>query len=222
MVKERLARVRAFRAASTAAPTRRTADTPARFFFVAQPPTQYIAFPEVSSEQRQYIPIAFLEPDVIASNKLYIVGELSLYLFGILTSAMHMTWVRHISGRMKIDFQYSASMVYNTFPFPQNVKQVHRRAVEAAVGEVLDTRAQYPSSSLADLYDPDAMPVELLKAHHALDRAVDACYGKKKFALEHDRMSYLSDLYDQLTSGFLSDKALKKSARKHAAQAVTN
>ncbi len=142
-VHERLEQVRAFRMKSSAEPTRRAASNPARFFFVSQPVGPYIAIPEVSSERRHYIPIGFLEPEVIASNKLYVIPSSDKYLFGVLCSAMHMAWVKPVSGRLKSDFQYSGTIVYNNFPWPESATPEQKQKVESAAQAVLDARAQF-------------------------------------------------------------------------------
>ena len=142
-VMERVQRVREFRAKSTAAPTQKAAKTPTLFFFISQPRAKFIAIPEVSSERRRYIPIGFLEPEVIVSNKIYLIASPNFYLFGVLSSAMHMAWVRQVCGRLKSDFQYSGSMVYNNYPWPESVTAKQRAAVEQAAQRVLDGRAEF-------------------------------------------------------------------------------
>lgn len=211
---ERVEAVRAFRAASTAAPTRQTADTPTEFFYRSQPDTSYVVVPEVSSERRRYIPIGFLPPDVICSNTNYLVPEGSLYTFGVLTSLMHMAWVNVVCGRLKSDYRYSGSIVYNNFPWPESPSDKHRDAIEAAAQGVLDARAAFPDSTLADLYDPTTMPPALVKAHQALDRAVDAAYGKRKFDTDAERVAFLFERYQHLTS--LLPVAKPKKARRNS------
>lgn len=196
----RVEKVRAMRLASKKAPTRELADTPTVFAEIRQPSTDYLAIPEVSSESRNYIPIGFVSNDVIASNKLYTLSEPSIYYFGVLSSAMHMSYVRYVSGRLKSDYQYSAGIVYNNFPWPENVTEKHRQNIEEAAQGVLDARAKHSSSSLADLYDPVSMPPDLVKAHHRLDSDVDAAYSKKKFSGDSDRVPFLFELYEKLIS----------------------
>jgi len=201
-VMRRLRGVHAFRSASSAEPTRRAAATPGRFFFVGQPSTSYIAIPEVSSERRRYVPLDLLAPDTIASNKLYLVPTDDLYILGVLQSAMHMAWVWTVAGRLESRIQYSGTMVYNTFPWPEAPSDARRAAIEAAAQAVLDARAMFPGATLADLYDPLTMPPALLKAHHKLDAAVDAAYGKMPSSLESDaaRVAFLFERYRSLTS----------------------
>jgi hypothetical protein len=199
-VMKRVQAVKEFREKSTAIPTRKAAQTPSLFFYISQPSSKFIAIPEVSSERRSYIPIGFLPPSVIVSNKVYVVAEPSLYLFGLLSSAMHMAWMRQTAGRLESRYQYSGSMVYNTFPWPAAVTDKQRAAVEAAAQAVLDARAKYPTSTLADLYDPLMMPAPLLKAHQALDRAVDRCYRPEPFPSDRHRVEYLFALYEKITA----------------------
>jgi len=222
-VMDRIEAVRVFREASTAAPTRSAALTPSRFFHVAQPSTEYILVPEVSSERRRYVPVGWMTSEVISSNKNYIVAEPSLRIFGLLQSAMHMAWLSTVGGRLESRFQYSASMVYNNFPWHDSTTDKHHEAIEAAAQAVLDARATFPNSTLADLYDPIAMPPVLVKAHQALDRAVDAAYvaaekaaGRKtpKLGSDAERVAFLFERYQQLTSLLPAAKS-KGSVRKH-------
>ena len=199
-VLERVRKVREFRQRSTAAPTQKAAGTPTLFFFRSQPAAKFIAIPEVSSERREYIPMGFLRPDVIVSNKIYVVASASLYHLGVLGSLMHMAWVKTVSGRLKSDFQYSGSMVYNTFPWPTAPVEKLRQAVVSAAEAVLAARAKFPDSTLAQLYHPAKMPPVLRKAHAALDRAVDRCYRKEPFTSERQRVEFLFALYEQLTA----------------------
>jgi hypothetical protein len=210
-VMKRVQAVKAFRAESTAAPTRKAAQSPTLFFYISQPATKFIAIPEVSSERRSYIPIGFLTSSVIVSNKIYVIAESGLYLFGVLSSAMHMAWMRQTAGRLESRYQYSGSMVYNTYPWAGAVTDKQRAAVEAAAQAVLNARAQYPTSTLADLYDPLTMPAPLLKAHQQLDRAVDRCYRPEPFPSDRHRVEYLFALYEQITAPLV---AAAKPARK--------
>ena len=251
-VMARVEAVREMRKASKKAPTRKLAATPTLFGELRQPTSHYLAIPEVSSERRTYLPIGFISPDVVASNKIYTVSNASIYHFGVLNSAMHMAWMRYTCGRLESRYQYSAGIVYNNFPWPdlpspagrgiegegthgehgagspsspalppagegsksQKQHTVHastssartdreaklKETVEAAAQSVLDARAQFPQSSLADLYDPLTMPPVLVKAHQTLDRAVDACYRKAAFTSDAQRVEFLFERYQQLTS----------------------
>jgi hypothetical protein len=199
-VLRRVEAVKKWRQESNRQTTKKLAATPTRFAEIRQPSTNYIAIPTVSSEQRAYIPMAFLSPDIVASNQLYILPNATLYHFGILTSTMHNAWMRYTCGRMKSDYRYSAGIVYNNYPWPDAPSVNQREAVEVAAQAVLDARVQFPQSSLADLYDPLTMPPALVKAHQALDRAVDACYRKAAFTNDAQRVEFLFERYQQLTS----------------------
>lgn len=204
-VRARVEAVRRFRLASTAKPTRAAADRASEFFYISQPASRYIAVPEVSSERRRFIPIGYLPPKIIASNKIYVVANSSLFMFGVLLSTMHMAWVRTICGRLKSDFQYSGSMVYNTFPWLDDVAPKLREAVETAAQGVLDVRKEFPKATLADLYDPLHMPSSLARAHNVLDRAVERCYRKKKFTSDLDRFEFLFARYQAMVASKSED-----------------
>lgn len=211
---ERVAAVKEFRLKSTAEPTKKAAKTPTKFFYISQPKSEYIAIPEVSSIRRRYIPIGFLKPSVIASNKIYLIPSPSLYLFGVLSSGMHMAWARQVCGRLKSDFQYSGTIVYNNYPWPDAPSEKRKAAVEVAAQAVLDAREVWlaKSSTLADLYDPLAMPLNLVKAHQALDRAVDRCYRKQPFVSERQRVEFLFALYEKLTAPLIAAGQKKRKA----------
>ncbi len=199
-VMKRIEAVRQFRLASKSAPTRKLAETPTRFHVENFPKADYLVIPEVSSERRRYIPIGYLPPSTIASNKLRVMSNASLWHFGVLTSAMHMAWVNRVTGRLKSDYQYSVNLVYNNYPWPASPTDKQRAAVEARAQAVLDARAQFPGSSLADLYDPLTMPPALVKAHADLDRAVELCYRKEPFKSDRERVEFLFGLYEKLTA----------------------
>ncbi len=196
-IKARVEAVRAFRLASTAKPTRDKADKAEEFFFAPHTGTPYLLVPSTSSERRSYIPIGFIDGNTVSSNANSIVPNATLYHFGILTSAMHMAWMRTVCGRLEMRYRYSASIVYNTFPWPEtNEKQ--RRHIEELAQEVLDVREMYPEMTLAQLYNPETMPEDLQKAHTALDIAVDKLYQKKDFASDDERLQLLFGLYAKL------------------------
>lgn len=211
---ERVERVRSLRAASKSAPTRAIANRPTRFHVENFPVSQYLIIPEVSSERRKYIPIGFISPDILASNKVRIVPNASLYQFGLLTSEMHMAWVRIVSGRLKSDFQWSIKLVYNNFPWPANPTDKQRAAVELAAQGVLDARAKYPEATMADLYDPRSMPADLVKAHAALDRAVDRCYRLSTFPDEAERVRFLFERHQQLTTPLIHEESPGRTRRR--------
>lgn len=194
----RVLAVRKQRLASRREATRRLADTPHLFGEIRQPSTRYLLIPGVSSENRQFIPIGFLPPSVIATNLCSIIPNASLYHFGVLTSSMHMAWVRQVCGRLEGRYRYSNNVVYNNFPWPPEPTASQVQRVTVAAQAILDARAEFNSSSLADLYDPVSMPKELRQAHRALDAAVDACY-RTKFSSELGRLSHLFMLYRRYT-----------------------
>ena len=208
-IKACVAAVREWRAKSDRARTNELASTPSVFAEIRQPDTRYIAFPTLSSERRPYIPIAFLDSDIVASNQIYVVASAALFHFGVLTSLMHMAWVRTVCGRLESRYRYSAGIVYNNFPWPEPTPK-QRTTIESAAQAVLGERARHPDATLADLYDPLSMPPDLVKAHHALDRAVDAAYGKTNFVSEAGRVAFLFTLYEKLTSLFPTEKKPRK------------
>ncbi|MEQ8426357.1 MAG: class I SAM-dependent DNA methyltransferase [Gammaproteobacteria bacterium] len=195
-----VADVRAFRQKSTKAATRALAEFPYLFAEDRQPDSDYLALPEVSSERRQYLPIAYVHSDVIASNRVYKIENANLLLFGFLCSKMHFVWMSNTSGRMESRFLYSSSLTYNTYPWPATISSALKKKVSTAAEAVLSERAKYESLCLAELYDPVAMPASLRKAHISLDSVVDSCYGKRKFSTEAERLSYLFNLYQSIHS----------------------
>lgn len=198
-VLERVKAVRAFRLQSKKAATRKLAEFPTEFEVTNTPTKSYLVFPEVSSERRDYVPIGWLEPPTLPSNLVQTLLEASLYDFAILTSRAHMAWLAHIGGRLESRFRYSIGLVYNTFPWP-DASAAKREHVEALAQAVLDARAAHPTSSLADLYDPDTMPADLRKAHAALDAAVDKLYRPAPFASDRDRVEHLFGRYEALVN----------------------
>jgi len=207
---ERFKNVKIFREASTRPGTKKMAEFPYLFAEERQPEKDFLLIPKVSSESRKYIPIAYLTHDYIISDKTFVVPDAKIFHFGIITSAMHMAWMRCVCGRMKSDYSYSNTIVYNNFPWPENPTEKHIKAVEEAAQAVLDARAQFPDSSLADLYDPNTMPPVLVKAHQALDKAVDLCYRPQPFPSETKRIEYLFELYDKYTAGLFADSKKPK------------
>ncbi len=196
---KRVEAVRQIRLASKSAPTQKLAATPKRFHVEYIPEETYLLIPRVSSERRAYIPIGFMSPDTLTSDTSLTIPNATLYHFGILTSTMHNAWMRTVCGRLESRYRYSAGIVYNNFPWPEPTDK-QRETIESNAQAVLDARTKFPTATLSDLYDPLAMPPELSKAHQALDRAVDAAYGKKSFASEAERVAFLFDRYQQLTS----------------------
>ena len=199
LVMARIEAVRAMRQASTKAPTRERAATPTLFAEIRQPSTTYLLVPAHTSENRAYVPIGYISPDVICGNANFAIPDATLFHFGVLTSTMHNAWVRAVCGRLESRYRYSASIVYNNFPWPDPTDK-QRAAIEAAAQGVLDARAAHPGASLADLYDPLTMPANLLRAHQALDAAVDAAYGYKGAKTDAARVAFLFERYQQITS----------------------
>jgi len=205
-VLRRVNAVRRARKGSKRDTTNELAETPFLFGEIRQPKTGYLAIPKTSSENRAYIPMAFLKPTVIANTELFAIEGATLYQFGVLTSAMHMAWVRSVCGRLKSDYRYSAGIVYNNFPWPQSCTAKQKAAIEAAAQAVLDARAKHPKDCLADLYDPLAMPQELVKAHRTLDSAVDTAYSKKAFSGDRERAAFLFQLYERISMPLAATK----------------
>jgi len=204
--RKRVQAVKILRENSKSAPTQKLAATPTRFHVENMPSGTYLIFPRHSSEARRFLPIGFGTPEILVGDACLMTGLANMFHFGILTSTMHYTWLGAVCGRIKSDFRYSASIVYNNFPWPEP-NDKHCAAIEAAAQGVLDARAAHPSASLADLYDPLTMPGNLLKAHQLLDKAVDAAYGFKGGKdgkggpfTDACRVAFLFTRYQHLTS----------------------
>ena len=196
---ERVGNVRKYRLASTKEATRKQADIPTLFTEIRQPTSNYVVIPKVSSENRKYIPLGFLDADVICNNTIKFVPNATLYHFGVLCSNVHNAWMRAVAGRLKSDYQYSNTIVYNNFPWPTPT-DAQKAKIEQTAQAVLDARALYPDASLADLYDEVAMPPELRKAHQQNDRAVMEAYGfDVKTTTETSCVAELMKLYQELT-----------------------
>lgn len=208
----RLRAVRESRAASTRPVTRLLADTPAEFAFTTIPTGTFLVLPEVSSERRPYAPFAFEQAPTIPSNLVKIAPDATRWQFAILTSQIHMAWLRQIGGRLKSDYRYSTGVVYNTFPWP-TLTDADKARLDTLAQAVLDARAAHPGATLADLYDPDVMPADLRKAHRALDLVVDRLYRKAPFESDRERVEHLFMLYEKMTAGLLA-KAGKPKRRK--------
>lgn len=197
----RLELVKAERLASTKKATAKKAQIPSLFTEDRQPKVgRYLALPRTSSENRRYIPIAYLPCEVIAANDIQMVPDASIFDFGILTSSMHMAWMSTVTGRLKSDYRYSSKIVYNNFPWPESPTPAQRAAVEKAAQQVLAARAAFPKATLADLYDQVAMPPALVEAHAALDKAVANCYRKDAFPSDRACVEYLFAKYEKLSA----------------------
>lgn len=200
-VMERVKNVKEFRLASKSAGTRKIADTPTRYHVENIPKSDFLFIPRVSSERRKYIPIGFMTKDMMASDSALIMQDVDLYHFGILTSNVHMSWMRTVAGRLKSDYRYSKNVVYNNFPWP-DLDDYHKKRIEKSAQMILDARALYPSSSLADLYDDLLMPKELRKAHQENDARVMRAYGFDfKTMTESECVAELMKMYEKLVNG---------------------
>ena len=195
---KRIEAVRLLRLDSKSAGTRKLADRPTRFHVENMPKGNFIIIPSVSSERRRYIPMGFMTPDVFASNLVLIIPDATLYHFGVLESNVHMAWMRVVCGRLKSDYRYSKDIVYNNFPWPTPTGE-QKAKIELTAQAILDVRAKYPDSSLADLYDPNLMPFDLLQAHRDNDRAVMAAYGFSIKMSESECVAALFNRYSKLT-----------------------
>jgi hypothetical protein len=205
-VMERVEAVRRHRLASNRATTRELASTPTLFGEDRQPSRRYLIVPGVSSEQRQYIPMAFCEANVIANNLVYGLEGATDWILGVLTSAMHMSWVRTVAGRLESRYRYSAKLVYNNFPWPTPTPEQRARVEEKAHAVLAAREPHLPprgTATLADLYDPNTMPRELLRAHTELDRSVERCYRPEPFRSDRERVEHLFRLYQELTAPLL-------------------
>lgn len=199
VIYDKVAAVREFRLASTAKTTNGYARVPHLFAQITQSEgVNYLLIPCVSSERREYVPIGFMPPECIASNAVQIIPNATLYHFGILTSRVHMAWMRTVCGRLKSDYRYSKDIVYNNFPWPTPT-EAQREKIEAAAQSILDARALYSDSSLADLYDTTTMPIELRKAHRLNDKAVMEAYGLALDMAEEDVVVHLFNMYETMT-----------------------
>lgn len=199
LVKERIEAVRKYRLKSKSAGTRDLADTPTKFHVIVVPKKSFLVIPEVSSERREYVPIGWLEPPVIPSNLVRVLVGADLWHFGILTSHMHMAWLRLIGGRLESRYRYSVGIVYNPFPWP-DVSDKRKNKIRNLARAILAARARFPGASLADLYDSDLMKPALRKAHRALDAAVDKLYRAAPFTGDRERVEHLFALYERLVS----------------------
>ena len=215
-VMKRVEAVRDFRLASKRPATRELAATPSLFAFVSHEEKNYLLIPSASSERRNYIPMGFMSPGTIASNLCLIIPDAAIFHFGILSSAMHMAWVRQVCGRLKSDYRYSNKLVYNNFPWPSPTSEQRERVEEKARAVLVAREPHLPPrglGTLADLYDPLSMPPALAKAHAELDRAVEKCYRLEPFDSDRQRVEFLFALYEKLTTPLLPVTPKTKSRR---------
>lgn len=208
--------MRELREKSDSKPTQAIASTPTQFHTTFLPERPYLALAQVSSERREYLPIGWVEPPTVPSDKIRLIADATLWGFGVLTSKAHISWAKTVSGRLKSDIQYSANLTYNAFPWP-TLSDADKTRLDTLAQAVLDARAAHPGATLADLYDPDVMPADLRRAHRALDLAVDRLYRKAPFDSDRERVEHLFTLYETLTAGLLAKPSRPKRRRTTAA-----
>ena len=215
-IRERIAAVRAYRQKSKRGSTIRLVTTPKLWQVNVLPTLPFLVIPEVSSERREYVPIGWLEPPVIPSNKLRILPDATLGDFALLTSSMHMAWMRAVTGRLESRYMYSVGVVYNTFPTPPGFStgEADLSQLELLAQAVLDAREVHPDATLANLYDPDLMPPNLRRAHQALDHAVDRLYTRSGFASERERVEHLFALYEKMRAPLFAGAKRKPKRRR--------
>lgn len=207
---DRLEGVKQMRLKSTKEATVKWAKFPGLFSENRQPNSSYILIPRHSSENRNYIPFGFFDKNHIVADSCSSVPKATTFHFGVLSSAMHMVWIKTVCGRIKSDFRYSNDIVYNNFPWPETPSEKQKKSVELAVQKVLEIRSEFSESSLADLYNPLTAPAALVKAHKELDKAVDLCYRPQPFPTETNRVAFLFELYDKYTAGLFATVKKKK------------
>lgn len=195
LVKERVFKLKEIRLNSSRP---QLAEIPHLFAQITQPPKKdFILIPRHSSEHRDYIPIGYFEQNNISHDSCLIIATKNIWLLGIITSNMHMQWVKSVGGKLKTDYRYSAGLCYNTFPFPE-ISQKQKEQIKLHVFEVLEEREKHSSKTLAQLYDPDKMPKGLKEAHHQLDLAIERCYRLKPFESDTERLEYLFKEYEKM------------------------
>lgn len=219
-IKQRIAKVRAFRLDSKKIPTQKAAERPSEFAEIRQPKKSYIVIPMHTSETRTYVPFGFFTAKNIVHNSCTCVLDAGLFEFGVISSLMHMEWLRHVGGRLESRYRYANTLVYNTFPWP-DVTKAKQQIIETLARAIIDARVAHPTSSLADLYDPDTMPANLRRAHSALDKAVDRLYRPSPFATDRDRVEHLFGRYEALVNplerlGAAKNKRVARNARDKA------
>ena len=217
-VRERITAVRNYRLARKSGPTVKLAETPTLYHVNVLPTNPFLVIPKVSSERREYVPIGWLEPPTIPSDLVSVLEDATLADFALLTSAIHMAWLRQVGGRLESRYRYSIGLVYNTFPTPPGFRSesADLSKLGPLAQAILDARATHPNATLAELYDPDLMPPNLRRAHQALDRAVDRLYRKSGFASERERVEYLLMLYERMRAPLEAGMKAKPQRRRKA------
>lgn len=206
---ERINKVATYRMESKREATNKLADVPYRFGEVRYKATNSIIVPSVSSERREYIPMGYLDKNTVITNAAFAIYNAELWLFGVVTSRMHMVWVRAVAGRLKTDYRYSAELCYNTFPFP-DITDKQKQIIEIHVNNILEERENYSDMTMAELYDPDKMPEGLRRAHHDLDLVIESCYRRKPFESDEKRLEYLFKMYEIMTDPSKSQDAIEQ------------
>lgn len=217
-VMDRLGLVREFRNSSRKAKTRQLSDHPTKFEVMTIPSRPFLVVPEVSSERREYVPIGWMTPPTLPSNLVHTILDADTWDFGLITSRMHMSWLRIVGGRLKSDYRYSIGIVYNSFPWPNSTDK-NKAIIQPLAQAVLNARAKHSTSTLADMYDPLSMPPDLRKAHKALDDAVDKLYRPQPFSNDRERVEHLFTLYEKLTADLLTAKPAKRARMKRTENA---
>lgn len=213
-VMKRINAVKEMRLSSTKPATVKWASRPTLFMETRQPNSDFVLIPRHSSESRKYVPFGFFSKDYIVADSCMCIPNASLYEFGIITSIMHMAWMRQVCGRIKSDYRYSNTIVYNNYPFPENVSEKSKKTVEEKAKNILKARENHPNATLSDLYDPITIPEDLRKAHVELDSAVDKCYSNQSFKTELERLKFLFDLYKKITEPLLIEEQGKRRKKK--------
>jgi hypothetical protein len=212
-IKRRLAAVQKMRLASPKIPTQHDADHPHRFSEPRYVSAPSIIIPRHSSERREYIPFGYLGSDVIVADSASAIYNAAPWIFAVISSRMHMAWVSVVCGRIKSDYRYSSTICYNNFPFP-DISESQKKELNKLAEAVLSVREAYPEKTMEQLYDPDTMPPELLKAHRVLDAAVEKCYRAKPFASNEERLEFLFAEYEKMTAAGQADLLAVEPAKK--------
>lgn len=215
LIRKRLNNVKNLREKSTEISTREKANTPNQFYFFSHQETDSILVPRHTSERRDYIPVGFFDSKTVIADSALAIYNAQPWIFGLLNSKIHMSWVRGVGGKLKTDYRYSSSLCYNTFPFP-DITQKQKEQINLHVFEVLEEREKHSGKTLAQLYDPDKMPKGLREAHHQLDLAIERCYRLKPFESDTERLEYLFKLYEEMTQKntlFAKEKKTRKKTK---------
>ena len=215
-IRQRMTLVRDYRSRSKRKSTLAIADFPTRYNVEVLPIAPFLVIPKVSSERREYVPVGWLEPPTIPSDLVFILQEATLTDFALLTSALHMAWLRHVGGRLESRYRYSIGLVYNTFPTPPSFVNgdTSLLKLKPLAQAVLEARAAHPDATLSDLYDPNLMPPNLRRAHQALDLAVDRLYRPSGFTSERERVEHLFMLYEKISAPLRTEMKPIKRRRK--------